>query len=74
MSAKVQKGEGKKRGRVMRHTLFSDPPSMADGCFWIRQTWRMVVVSARAKMREKCTMIISGLQRPVRCTERRSSR
>lgn len=78
---KRERGEerGKKRGRVVRHTLFSDPPRMADGCCWIRLTWRMVVVgppnladgcffSARAKMREKCTMIICGLQRLVRCT------
>ena len=51
-SAKVQKGEGKKRGRVMRHTLFSDPPRMADGCFWIRQLGGCCCFGSRKDARE----------------------
>ena len=64
------KGEGKVKGKERgggdketKEDVSCDTPS-----FRIRQGWRMTIVVARAMMREKCTMIISGLQRLVRCT------
>ena len=65
MKGEVKGERGKEGGgeKETKEDVSCDTPS-----FRIRQGWRMTIVVARAMMREKCTMIISGLQRLVRCT------